>query len=235
MVKITDSILAIDIGGSHIKSTILDGNGKLQLGYVKVITPQPATPEKVMTAIKKMVSDFPVYNKIAVGFPGYVKNGTVITAPNLDSQKWHNVNFSKLLTTALNKPAKVINDADMQGLGVAKGKGLEMMVTLGTGFGTALLRDGILLPHLELAHHPLTKKQTYDDYIGEKALKKIGVALWNERLKKIIGILKIVFNYDTLYIGGGNAAQINFEPDENIRIVNNVDGIHGGAKLWAAK
>jgi polyphosphate glucokinase len=232
MKKNTDRILAIDIGGSHIKSTILDATGKITMDYEKVVTPQPASPAQVMAAIKALVKGFPAYNKIAVGFPGYVKNGKVITAPNLDNESWHNVNFTKLLTDALKKPARVINDADMQGLGVVKGVGLEMMVTLGTGFGTAFLSNGVLLPHLELAHHPLTKKQTYDDYIGEKALKKVGTEKWNERLQKIIGILKVVFNYDTLYIGGGNAAKINFKLDKNIKIVNNEDGIHGGAKLW---
>jgi polyphosphate glucokinase len=233
MSKASDKILAIDIGGSHIKCTILNSAGKLQLDYEKVVTPQPATPPKVMAAIKTLVKKFPAYNKIAVGFPGYVKNGVVITAPNLDSTTWPNTNLTKLLTTALKKPTRVVNDADMQGLGVVKGTGLEMMLTLGTGFGTALLNNGLLLPHLELAHHPISKKQTYDDYIGEKALKKLGDKKWNERLQKIISILKVVFNYDTLYIGGGNAARINFELDKNIKIVNNEDGIHGGAKLWA--
>jgi len=235
MKKNTDRILAIDIGGSHIKSTILDADGKIQMDYEKVVTPQPASPTKVMAAIKTLVKGFPAYNKIAVGFPGYVKAGIVITAPNLDNESWHNVNFTKLLTDAFKKPARVINDADMQGLGVVKGVGLEMMVTLGTGFGTAFLNNGVLLPHLELAHHPLTKKQTYDDYIGEQALEKVGDKKWNERLQKIIGILKTVFNYDTLYIGGGNAAKINFKLDKNIKIVNNEDGIHGGAKLWEGK
>lgn len=232
MPTITSKILALDIGGSHVKGTVLDKNGKLLLDYKKVATPQPATPAKVMAAIKVLVKDFPAYNKIAVGFPGYVKDNVIITAPNLGTKYWQQINLAKMLTAALRQPAKVINDADMQGLGVAKGKGLEMVVTLGTGFGTALLLDGVLLPHLELAHHPIAKKLIYDEYIGEKALEKIGDKKWNARLQLIIGVLKTVFNYDTLYIGGGNAARINFKPEKNIRIVNNIDGIHGGATLW---
>ena len=227
------SILAIDIGGSHIKATILDANGKLQMDYEKIVTPVPANPTNVMAAIKKLLQGFPVYEKISVGFPGYVKEGTVITAPNLGTKYWSNVNFAELLSNTLNKPARVINDADMQGLGVVSGKGFEILLTLGTGFGTATLKNGSLLPHLEMAHHPISKKQTYDEYVGEKALEKIGVKKWNKRIEMIIGVFQTVFNYDVLYIGGGNAAKLKLKLPANIKMVNNEDGIHGGARLWA--
>jgi polyphosphate glucokinase len=232
MTSIPGEILAIDIGGSHIKATILDKNGKMQLDYEKIITPRPAKPEKVLAAIKELVQHFPAYEKIAVGFPGYLKDGIVITAPNLGTKDWYKVNFTQLLTDTFNKPARVINDADMQGLGVVSCKGLEMMLTLGTGFGTALLKDGILIPHLEMAHHPIAKKQTYDEYVGEKALEKIGVKKWNKRMEMIIEVLRTVFNYDILYIGGGNAAKLTLKLADNIKIVSNEDGIHGGARLW---
>ncbi len=132
----------------------------------------------------------------------------------------------------LNKPSKVVNDADLQGIGLVSGKGLEMMITLGTGFGTALVLDGKLLPHLEFAHHPVKTDKDYDDYIGEQAYKKRGKEHWNYRMKKVIEILKTVFNYDRLYISGGNAKNLDFELDKNITIVNNREGIKGGARLW---
>ena len=232
MTNTTGNILSIDIGGSNIKTIILDRQGRLQTAYQKVATPVPATPETVTAAIKELVQNFPAYEKIAVGFPGYVKEGIVSTAPNLGTNYWQNINFTKLLTDTLGKPAKVVNDADMQGLGVVSGKGLEMVVTLGTGFGTAILKNGVLLPHLELAHHPIAKKQTYDEYIGDKALEKIGLKKWNKRMKMIIGVLQTVFNYDSLYIGGGNASKLDFTLAENIKIVTNREGIHGGARLW---
>ena len=107
-----------------------------------------------------------------------------------------------------------------------------MVVTLGTGFGTALLMDGNLLPHLEIAHHPVSKERDYDQYIGEKALEEVGIERWNKRIKKVIDILKTVINYDHLYISGGNSKKITFETDGNITRVSNIDGIKGGAKLW---
>lgn len=227
-----DKILSIDIGGSHVKATILDHEGALLMDYKKIVTPPSPSPKQLVETIETLVKAFPDYNLVSVGFPGYVKNGVVYTAPNLGTDTWKGYDLATNLEEALGKPTKVVNDADMQGLGVVSGKGFEMVVTLGTGFGTALLSDGYLIPHLEIAHHPLTKSKTYDEYIGEKALEKIGEDKWNDRLKYIIEVLKNVFNYDTLYIGGGNSRKINFKLDDNIKVISNRDGIKGGARLW---
>ncbi|HTK20675.1 MAG TPA: ROK family protein [Mucilaginibacter sp.] len=224
--------LSIDIGGSHIKATILNDKGVLQMDYDKVPTPLPANPENVVNVIKKLVKSFPAYDYISVGFPGYVKHGVVKTAPNLGTDFWKDFDLSKKLEKELGKPTRVVNDADMQGLGVVSGKGLEMVITLGTGFGTALLVDGQLMPHLELAHHPFAKGKTYDQYVGERALEKEGLAKWNRRMKKVLKALKTVINYDTLYIGGGNSDKLKFKLDKNMKLVTNQDGIKGGSRLW---
>ena len=225
-------ILTIDIGGSHVKAAILDNAGTPVSDYARIETPQPSTPAKVMETIQELVKNFIEYEKISVGFPGYVKLGVIKTAPNLGTDYWRDYDLQSAIGVMLNKPAKVINDADLQGLGIVSGKGLEMMVTLGTGFGTALLLDGKLLPHLEFSHHPIKTDKDYDEYIGEKAYQSKGKEGWNERIKKVIGILKTVFNYDHLYISGGNAKNITFVLDENITIANNREGIKGGAILW---
>jgi polyphosphate glucokinase len=120
----------------------------------------------------------------------------------------------------------------MQGLGVCRGEGLELVITLGTGFGTALLMDGTLLPHLEIGQHPFTRKRTYDQFIGNIALEEVGLEKWNRRLTKVLEVLKTVFNYDHLFISGGNSKKIGFDLDKNITLVSNMDGIRGGAKLW---
>jgi polyphosphate glucokinase len=226
------NILSIDIGGSSIKGVVLNHKGEVIQPFKKVETPKHASPENVRDAVKKLVKNFSDFDKVSVGFPGYVKKGIVLTAPNLGSKIWNGVNINLLISEELDKPVRVANDADLHGLGIVSGKGLEMVVTLGTGFGTALLLDGNLLPHLELAHHPVTKNYTYDTYIGDIALEKIGKAKWNKRMKKVIEILKVVINYDHLYIGGGNADKLSFKLDNNITIVSNKDGIKGGARLW---
>ena len=225
-------ILAIDIGGSHIKATLLSTEGVFLKDYEKLPTPLPATPGKVLDVIKQLSQSFQGYDKIAAGFPGFIKDGIVKTAPNLGSDQWVDFNLQKKLAEVLGKPALAINDADLQGISVVSGVGVELMITLGTGFGTALLRDGILMPHLEMAHHPVSGKKTYDEYVGQEELTRIGEKKWDRRIKKIIEILKVVFNYDRLYISGGNADLIKFKLDKNITIASNKDGIKGGAKLW---
>ena len=195
----------------------------------------PANPTNLINTIKNLVKRLPEFDRVSVGFPGYVKNGVIITAPNLGTDFWKNVDLKKMLEGELGKPVGVVNDADMQGLGVVTGKGFEMVITLGTGFGTALLQDGYLLPHLELAHHPFARKSTYDDYVGEKAFIKVGKEKWNKRMQKVITVLKTVFNYDCLYIGGGNAKNLTLPIESNMKLVSNKDGIKGGARLWLKK
>lgn len=228
----TSKILAIDIGGSNIKGTMLNEHGEMIAEYKKLPTPSPATPDKVLETMERLTKNFKGFEKVSVGFPGYVKNGVVMTAPNLGTESWQNTPLADELKELLQKPVRVVNDADMQGLGIVNGKGLEIVVTLGTGFGTAVLYNGILLPHLELAHHPVTKKKDYDTYIGDKEMERIGKQRWNKRMVKVIDILKTVFNYDHLYIGGGNSDELTFKLDDNITIVSNKDGIKGGARLW---
>jgi len=230
--SIDERILSIDIGGSRIKATILDRDGTMMMDFQKIATPASPDPGNVIQAILELTRSFQEYHYVSVGFPGYTRKGIIHTAPNLGTPKWTGVNLCKLLSDVWNKPVRVLNDADMQGLGVVRGEGLEMVITLGTGFGTALFLDGSLLPHLEVAHHPVSKHGTYDQYIGNKALAEIGLEKWNKRLNKIIGILSTVFNYDHLYIGGGNSKKIDFKIDDNISLVSNLDGIKGGAKVW---
>lgn len=226
-------VLSIDIGGSNIKATVLDNTGALLMEYSKVETPQPANPDNVVKSIKKLAAQFSGYTKISVGFPGYVRDSIVKTAPNLDNAAWANYDLGKKLEEVLGFPARVVNDADMAGLGVVNGKGLELVLTLGTGFGTALLLDGKLLPHLEVGQSPATKTKNYDKFIGEAAFQKEGKRKWNTRMKKVLQNMQSLFNYDYLYIGGGNSRELTFRLDKNVKLVTNQEGIRGGARLWS--
>ncbi len=230
-----DHILTIDIGGSSIKAIVSNTKGETLVDYIKTSTPENANPENVLKEIKKLVADFPQYTKISVGFPGYVKNGIVFTAPNLGTKAWKDYKLAQVIANMFNKPVRLINDADLQGFALINGKGLEMVITLGTGFGTALFANGASLPHLELAHLPIRKGKDYDDYIGDAALKKDGEEKWNKKVKEVLKIFKNVVNYDTLYLSGGNAKKINFKLDDNIIISSNKDGVKGGSILWKNK
>ena len=227
-----EKILTIDIGGSHIKSIILNDLGDSLTGYRRLPTPAKAAPADVIRTILELEKDSPEYDKVAVGFPGYVRNGVVYTAPNLGKGVWENVDLGQQISDALHKPVRLVNDADQLGLGVVSGKGFELAVTLGTGVGTAVLIDGYLLPHLELAHHPIKKRVDYDEYVGERAMKDVGTRKWNKRVARVLDILKTVFNYDRLYLGGGGTEHLTITLDSNIHRFTNQDGIKGGVKLW---
>ncbi len=223
--------LAVDIGGSGIKTIVLDASGKPVTTRSRVDTPQPATPDAVLAAITDLAKAQGEYDRISVGFPGVVRNGVMETAPNLDP-KWHGYHLADALTVSLGRPARVANDADVQGFGAIAGRGVELVITLGTGFGSALFVEGRLVPNLELAHHPFRKGKTYEDHLGNPALKKVGKKQWNKRLGKAVQTLETVFNYDRLYIGGGNTKHLARKLPPNVTIVPNLAGLLGGIALW---
>jgi polyphosphate glucokinase len=225
------STLAIDIGGSGIKAIVLNHLGDPITERLRVETPLPAKPESVLNAIASLVSQKGNFDRVSVGFPGVVTHGIIKTAVNLDPD-WIGFNLATTLEDNLGKPVRVINDADMQGLGAISGKGVELVITLGTGFGSALFVNGILVPNLELGHHPFRKDETYEQQLGRIALDKVGSKKWNQRLEKAIAYLLNIFNLDVLYLGGGNTKKITLSLPENVKIVPNVSGLLGGIALW---
>lgn len=153
------------------------------------------------------------------------------TAVNLHPD-WIGFDLATALSKNFKRPVRVVNDADMQGLGAITGKGIELVVTLGTGFGSALFVDGTLLPNLEMGHHRFRKGESYEEQLGRTVLEKVGQNKWNKRLKKAIASLNHLFNYDYLYIGGGEAKKVTIELPSNVKIIPNLTGLLGGIKLW---
>ncbi|MEM9137732.1 MAG: ROK family protein [Cyanobacteria bacterium P01_F01_bin.42] len=223
--------LAIDIGGSGIKGMLLDPTGQPISDRQRIPTPQPPTPDAVLGVIAQLGETLGECDRISVGFPGVVTQGIVRTAVNL-SPTWQDFDLAKATTDTLQRPTRVANDADIQGYGVISGKGVELVVTLGTGFGSALFTQGKLVPNLEIAHHVFRKRKTYEDCLGRRALKKKGNKTWNRNLQRAIASLKHSFNYETLYIGGGETKRISFELPDYAKVVPNKAGILGGIALW---
>jgi polyphosphate glucokinase len=226
--------LAIDIGGTGIKASVLGPDGAMMADRVRLETPHPAAPDDVLAAIVQLREQLPGFDRISAGFPGVVRHGQVLTAPHLGTEQWRGFPIAAGLQERLGAPARVLNDADVQGFGVIAGRGLECVLTFGTGLGSALFLEGRLAPHLELSQHPLRKKQTYDEYLGDAALKAKGTKKWNRRVEKAIAVVRTLINFDCLYLGGGNAEHIAFELPSDIRIVPNTAGITGGIRLWDA-
>jgi polyphosphate glucokinase len=238
--------LAVDVGGTGLKASVLDADGAMVADRVKVPTPYPIPPDKLVTTLGKLVAPLPKAERASVGFPGMVRAGRVLSAPHFSCKHgpgsppddeltalWSNFDLTSALTEAFGMPTKVANDADVQGAAVVSGNGLEFVMTLGTGFGSGLFYEGRMMPHLEIAHQPFRKGETYNDQIGEAARKEIGEERWNRRVQKAIKNMRALMFFDHLYIGGGNSRRlVRDDLDDDVTIVDNTAGILGGIKLW---
>jgi len=244
--------LAIDVGGTGLKASVLSNTGTMMADRVRTETKYPLPPDGdtgLVAALTALVKPLPEADRVSCGFPGMVRNGHVLSAPHFVCKKgpgssldkklfdaWADFGLATALSTALGKPTKVANDADVQGAAVVHGQGLEVVITLGTGFGSAFFMDGQLMPHIEIAHQPFRKEETYNDQLGELARKNKGDEDWNHRVRMAVANMQAMFFYDHLYIGGGNARRIDRDKLgdalERITIVDNSAGILGGIKLW---
>ena len=226
--------LCIDVGGTGLKASVLDERGRMLADRVRVETPHPCDPKRLVDALAALVKPLPPFHRVSVGFPGVVRNGVVVTAPNLGTDRFAGFDLGRALERRLGAPVKAANDADIQGLAVATGKGLEMVITLGTGFGTAIVVDGRLGPHLEIAHHPFKKGRTYDQVLGAAGREEVGGKKWSKLVLEAIDNLRIVVCFDRLYVGGGNAKKLKDPLPLDCVLIDNTAGIAGGVKLWQA-
>lgn len=224
--------LCIDIGGTGLKLIVLDATGQPLGERTRVATPHPATPRALLGALGKEIAGQPGFDRVSVGFPGVVVGGVTLTAPNL-GEGFAGFRFERAIERMTGKPTRVCNDADVQGLAAVGGRGVEMVITLGTGMGSGLYLDGKLVPNLELAHHVFRGDKTYEEHVGKKALARVGKKRWRKRVRDVAEHLAPVFNYATLYVGGGNARLLHAEDlPRNVKIVSNEAGLLGGLALW---
>ncbi len=224
--------LAIDIGGTGLKIMTLDAMAKPVTERLRTETPIKPTPARVLDELEKLKAQAPSFDRVSAGFPGVIKSGRTLTAANLHPE-WVGFDLQGALEKRWGKPVRVANDAAVQGYGAIRGEGVELVITLGTGMGSALFTRGRLAPGLELGHHPFCKRKQYEDYLGRRGLKEYGPKKWNKLLQKAIEQTAHTFNWDSLYIGGGNAKLVNFSLPEHVSLVSNQDGLLGGIKLWA--
>jgi polyphosphate glucokinase len=238
--------LSFDIGGTGLKASVLSRDGELLHNPVRTPTPYPLRPEQLVYALVELATGLPSFQRVSAGFPGMVREGRLLSAPHFVSptgpagkpspeleKAWADFDLQGALAAALGKPCRVANDADVQGSALVKGEGLEMVITLGTGVGSALFWKGKLAPHIELAHHPLGKgARSYNDMLGEAALAKVGHKKWNARVAMMLSVVKELVFYDHCYIGGGNSHKVKINLPPDVSLTPNTAGILGGIKLW---
>jgi polyphosphate glucokinase len=205
-------ILGVDVGGSGIKGALVDvKSGQLVTERYRLPTPQPAAPEGVVKTIKKVAKQFKYSGPVGVGFPAVVLDGTVLTAANVD-ETWIGFKGQQALADALDCPVKLLNDADAAGVaemrfGAGRGrKGLIMILTLGTGIGSALFIDGRLVPNCELGHLYLRgQKQDAEEYASDRirSAQDLSWQDWAGRLDKYLHHLEGLFSPNLFILGGG--------------------------------
>ncbi len=237
--------LCIDIGGSGLKAALCSLDGTMISERVKVKTPYPCPPDRLVSSLVRLVQDLGDYDRVSVGFPGLVRNGVVSNIPSLSRtsyagstdpalvEQWHGFDLQTALQVAFAKPLRLANDADVQGAAVVEGQGFEFVMTLGTGIGTAVFQDGALIPHLELSHALYRTDTDFDAAIGNSARKDIGNERWSSRVLKAIAIFDNFLFFDQCYIGGGNAVRLaEAALPPRCRLVSNTAGLLGGVRLW---
>jgi polyphosphate glucokinase len=222
--------LAVDIGGSGLKMQALSPEGKPISERLRVPTPEPATTGAILIGLDELKVSVPPFDRVSVGFPGVIKQGKTLTAANLDPG-WIGFPLARTLERRWGKPVRIANDCAVGGYAVVQGKGVELVITLGTGMGSALFTEGVLCPGLELGHHPWRNK-TYEGYLGKRGLAKYGTRRWNKLLKLAIEQTAATFNWDTLYIGGGNSKKVTLRHGPEIKIISNEEGLLGAIALW---
>jgi polyphosphate glucokinase len=238
--------LSFDIGGTGLKASVLSKDGELLHTPVRTPTPYPLRPEQLVSNLVELTTGLPSFQRVSAGFPGMVRGGHLLSAPHFISpagpfgtptpeleKAWADFDLQQALETALGRPCRVANDADVQGSALVKGEGLEFVITLGTGVGTALFWRGKLAPHIELAHHPLGKNgRSYNEVLGEAAFQKVGHKKWNSRVASMLTVAKNLVFFDHCYIGGGNSTKVRIDLPADVSLASNTAGIIGGVKLW---
>ncbi|THD64514.1 MAG: ROK family protein [Bradyrhizobium sp.] len=211
-------ILAVDIGGTHVK--ILSTGQKQKR---EIVSGPKMTARQMVSDVKKLAKGW-AYDVVSLGFPGPVLHGRPVADPHNLGHGWTGFDFA----SAFGLPVRVINDAAMQALGSYRG-GRMLFLGLGTGLGSAMIVNGIVEP-MELGHLPY-KKGTYEDYVGDKGLERVGKKRWRKLVKDVIERLVAATEPEDVVIGGGNLVHLNKLP-KGCRAGNNANAFVGGFRMW---
>ena len=215
------NILVIDVGGNHVK-ILATGQSKPR----KLESGPEMTAEAMVAGVKELAAGWK-FDSVAIGFPGVVLRGRPITEPINLGKGWVGFDYE----AAFGHPVKIVNDAAMQALGSYEG-GRLLFLGLGTGLGSAMIVDGVVEP-LELAHMPY-RKATYEDYVGDKGMKRLGKKHWRKRVEDVIEILMKATEPTDVVIGGGNVKKLKELPP-HCREGSNSFAFTGGFRLWTGE
>jgi len=215
-------VLVVDVGGSHVK---LWATGHRK--PIKIPSGPSMTARDMVRDVKEAVRKW-AYDVVSIGYPGVVLLGKIATEPHNLGGGWVGFNFSR----AFRRPVIVINDAAMQALGSYR-TGRMLFLGLGTGLGAAVIADGVVVP-TELAHLPYLKGRTYEDYVGQAGLRRLGKKKWRRHVNDVVTRLRDALEVDDVVVGGGNAKKLKTLP-RGVRRGANANAFLGGVSLWNEK
>jgi len=215
-------ILAIDIGGSHVKMKRSNADEEL-----REVSGPDFNPKSMVAIIKRLTKDKP-FDIVAIGYPGPVIHNKILAEPHNLGTGWVKFNFEK----ALGKPVRLVNDALMQAVGSYTG-GRMLFLGLGTGLGAAMIVENVCQP-MELAHLPYKKGKTFEDYAGERGLEKLGKKKWRKQIFDIVSHLTQALEPDNIVIGGGNVIKLDEMPPR-CSVGSNANAFTGGFAIWQNK
>jgi hypothetical protein len=212
-------VLVIDIGGSTVK---LFATGRA--GRVQIPSGPDLTPRSMVKSVLEATAGWD-YDVVTIGYPGPVVRGKIAMEPRNLGPGWVRFNFAR----ALDRPVRMINDAAMQALGSYRGRTM-LFLGLGTGLGTTLIREGVLVP-LEVAHLPYRDGKSFEEFVGDAGLKTMGEARWRKHVAVVVDLLLRALVADYAVLGGGNVRLLDELPPHSRR-GNNANAFRGGERLW---
>ena len=226
-------ILCIDVGGTGLKAAVISPRGTYLVKRVRVKTPKRRKPREIVKALADLAAPLGAFDHVTIGFPGMVKNGRVVSAPHFGTKDWKGFDLAGGHVQEVESRSSCSTMPMSRGLAVIEGKGLELVCTLGTGFGTAWFRDGELMPHMDLAHLAVHKKDDFDVYVGDKTRRKIGNAPLEQAGQETDRACWRLSSTMTSFIWAAATRRcVKFKLPRNVTIVSNDAGMEGGAFAW---
>jgi polyphosphate glucokinase len=238
--------LAVDIGGTGIKAAVFDHRGDLVAEPIRVDTAYPSPPSGLIAQVQDIAGQLPEADRLGIGFPGLLRSDRVVWVNSMTraepgrpvdgdlARQWVGFHLAEGFADAFDVPVRVANDADVAALACVSGRGLECVITLGTGLGFSLVQDGRLLPHLEIGAAPFLPGRDFEAVLGNAGLAADGAMPWTEHVVKAVDALRAFIYFDHLYVGGGNARLLEGQSlADDVTIVHNANGLLGGFLLWS--
>lgn len=222
--------LCVEVSASGARGGLWSARGENKADRRTHPLAQPGDPEQVIAELVELAAQYEHFERVSVGLPGVVSNNTVLRSPL--GPAWQDHRLGRALEVALERLVKIASLSDVRGLGVIEGEGVELVLTLGAEFGSALFVDGRLVPNFQIGPHACRKKRTYEEFVGAGALKAVGIKPWGKRVLRVVAQLQPVLNPRLIHLRGVHAKKLKVALPEGVRVVSENPGFLGSSRLW---